>query len=281
MQAHLRDRAIAAIREIFSAGIAVEDIAKSFIPNQKSREATVEAEIAAERRTLAITIRALSGDRVVGSYRDLTRAQVEMLERVARCAPTLKKIHSDLNAFAKINVRDSMIADGAEIKQQRGGLKPKKLDPAFISKIRNRPYWANYSAPFLERAAAALHEYLQTSRRVVFRPLVHQIPITILDHFHNQTSRTTEQRQAQGSEYIRELLIHKAAGSSSRAIPFVPGSDALLALVGDDIFVIVPRPGLSKVRELKAVAHELRHIASRLESAHHRPRKAKVRTEEY
>lgn len=259
MLSNLRDRAVLALGKIIKAGIALEEIVKSLVPDES--KGTVDREIENERRSLLLTLRALSGERVLAVYPSLTRDQIVKLERVARCAPALKKISILLDGFPKINVRDAQIAEGA------------LMDPSVISKLRNHPYCVEYSASYLEDAATTLRQYLETCRGLAFRHLVRLLPITVLEHCHSQRFSSDKQRE-QASEYVWQSLIQELIGTPVTA-SFPINSQAMLVSIGS-IMMIVQRKGSKP----SALAHELRHMASRIESTTRRRRKAIARTEE-
>jgi hypothetical protein len=242
------------LKEILKNGFRIEDIVGYWTPKPANATPAIYMEIDAERKDACRMLESLVNPRV-SSPRGLLVRELQWLRKIRDRVVVYKRIARALEEFRQLGMRD---ADVAAMAGQ---------SPAVICRLRNHLFTVEYSENFLQSVADALDRNLPQSRKIPAEALVRQFKIQVLE-FDSQGPITAETR-AQVDSAIRAALLR----SMGDGAPFFFGPEdlpphcrAALISIGRDGYLVVLAPGLDTPQQKLALAHEIRHIADRLEA---------------
>jgi hypothetical protein len=241
------------MRKIAAAGISIDQIVDSWIPLPRQQcDAQGLSDIEDERKRLGSRLRLLLTD-PPPRRSGLDGHQIRMLHKLAECTEELKRSHHSLLEYGRLGF------NGTDITNSTG------VERGLICKLQNHPYRVEHSRPHLAKAADLLQAGLPRARKLVLRACISLLPIQILEFHHDPDIQVDDALRRDAEVAIRAALVD--AGKADGAIVSISlpvGCHGALAQIVDGCFIFVVPTRLS-TETRRAVAHELHHLANRID----------------
>jgi hypothetical protein len=221
-----------ALRHMGDVGVTPRQIAESWTTHPKGqRPSNAEfEELCAETELRLKNFCDGSGD--------LFEMEVRRLARIEQCLPALLSIRRSLLEFTRLGTNDTAVAEHVN------------LDPARISKLRRHIFLVDQSTEKIGDIAKVLcvkvTEWKSKTLKLILQSASAQVEV--LDFCHEQDT------------IVDDKLRGSAIGSLALGLVDPKGTRGFLARVGGCMYI-----AFAEKDDKRAMAHELRHLAARLE----------------